>query len=139
MKGLGRITAALGAGLAGLGAAVFLHPRSGARNRKAAVGVARRQSANVATMVGASVAAAPGRGGRKEGELASSVRAELGDRHAGAAADIQVSVHKTTVTLRGEVTHLDDIDTFEATARSVAGVSDVNNLLRLAAPASAAR
>ncbi len=136
MKGLGRITAALGAGVAGLGAAIFLHPRSGARNRKAAAGVARRQSASVATMVGASVANGAGRGGRWEVQLAERVRAELGLRHADAAG-MHVSAHKSTVTLRGEVTHLDDIDAFEATARSVAGVSDVNNLLRLAAPASA--
>ncbi len=139
MKGLGRISAAIGAGLAGLGAAVFLHPRSGARNRRVAAGVARRQSASVATMVGASVAGAPGRGGRKETQLAESVRAALRARHAAAADDLQVAAHKSTVTLRGEVGHLDDIDAFEATARSVAGVSDVNNLLRLGAPASAAR
>ncbi len=136
MKGLGRITAALGTGLAGLGAAVFLHPRSGARNRKAAAGVARRQSANVATLVGASVAN-PGRGGRREVQLVERVRAELAVRHPHAPGGLHVSAHKSTVTLRGEVTHLDDIGAFEATARSVAGVSDVNNLLRLAAPASA--
>jgi len=55
MKGIGRISAAIGAGLAGVGAAVFLHPRSGARNRRVAAGAARRHSATVATMVGASV------------------------------------------------------------------------------------
>ncbi len=139
MKGIGRISAAIGAAVAGIGAAVFLHPRSGARNRKVAAGVARRQSANVATMVGASVASAPGRGGRRELQLADSVRAALSSGHAGSAEALQVSAHKSTVTLRGEVAHLDDIDAFEATARSVAGVSDVNNLLRLAAPASAGR
>ncbi len=139
MKGLGRISAAIGAGLAGLGAAVFLHPRAGARNRRVAAGVARRQSANVATMVGASVGSAPGRGGRKEEQLVDRVRAGLSAEHAGAADALQISAHKSTVTLRGEVTHLDDIDAFEATARAVAGVRDVNNLLRLAAPAAARR
>ena len=139
MRGLARISATVGAALAGLGAAVFLHPRAGARNRKAAAGVARRRSANVATMVGGSMTGASGRGGRKEGRLADSVRAELGQRHAGAAEAIHVSAHKSTITLRGEVVHLDDIETFEATARGVAGVSDVNNLLRLATAASAAR
>ncbi len=138
MKGLGRISAAIGASLAGLGAAVFLHPRSGARNRKAAAGVARRQSANVATMVGASVPGAPGRGGRRETRLAETVREELSSRHPN-ADPLQVTAHKGTVTLRGEVAHLDDIDAFEATARSVTGVGDVNNLLRLATPASAQR
>ena len=135
MKGLGRISAAVGAGVAGLGAAVFLHPRSGARHRKAAAGVARRQSANVATIVGASVAT-PGRGGRREVQLVERVRAELGVRHP-EAGGLHVTAHKSTVTLRGEVTQLDDIDALEATARSVPGVGDVNNLLRLAAPAAA--
>jgi osmotically-inducible protein OsmY len=135
MKGVGRISATLGAGLAGLGAAIFLHPRSGGRNRKAAAGVARRRSANVATMVGVS----PGRGRRNEAQLSESVRSELSERHPGAAAGLQVTAHKGTVTLRGEVALLDDIDALEQTARSVAGVSDVNNLLRLATTASAGR
>jgi BON domain len=139
MKGIGRISAALGAGLAGLGAAIFLHPRSGGRNRQVAGRVARRQSANVATMVGASVARAPGRAGRNQARLAESVRTELDERHPDAATSLQVTVHKGTVTLRGEVELLGDIDALEATARAVAGVSDVNNLLRLAATASAAR
>ena len=139
MKGLGRISAAIGAGLAGVGAAVFLHPRAGARNRRAAAGVARRQSANVATMVGASIEHAPGRAGRREEQLADAVRAALAAGHGDVAAGLHVTAHRATVTLRGEVTRLDDIDALEATARSVAGVGDVNNLLRLAAPASAGR
>jgi osmotically-inducible protein OsmY len=139
MKGLGRISAAIGAGLAGIGAAVFLHPRSGARHRQAAAGVARRRSAYVATMVGATVAGAPGRGGRKEEELASNVRAELSARHVGAAGALMVSAHRSTVTLRGEVTDIDDIALFEATARSVSGVGDVNNLLRLSSAVSPRR
>jgi osmotically-inducible protein OsmY len=136
MKGLGRISAAIGAALTGLGAAVFLHPRSGARNRRVAAGVARRRSASVATLVGTSVAGAPARGGRKESQLSDSVHAALRARHADAAESLQVTAHKSTVTLRGEVNYLDDIDAFEATARTVVGVGDVNNLLRLAAPAS---
>ncbi len=139
MKTLGRITAAIGGGVAGIGAAVFLHPRSGARNRRAAAGVARRQSANVATMVGATVSSTLGRGARRQDQLVSAVRAELGARHPGAADGLQVSAHKSTVTLRGEVTNLDDIERLEGTARSVDGVGDVNNLLRLAAAASAGR
>ena len=138
MKGLGRISAAIGAAAAAAaGAAVFLHPRAGARNRKTAAGVARRRSATVATMVGASVANAPRRGGRRELQLAESVRAELSAHHPQAADGLQVTVHKSTVTLRGEVNHIDDIDALEAAARSVDGVGDVNNLLRLAASASA--
>lgn len=137
MKGLGRISAAIGAAVAGVGAGVFLHPRSGARNRKAASGAARRQSANVANMVGGSVGRAPRRATRKEARLADRVRAELADRHDDADT-MQVTVHKGTVTLRGEVARLEDIDAYELTARSVDGVADVNNLLRLATTATAA-
>jgi osmotically-inducible protein OsmY len=136
MKGLGRISAAIGAAIAGVGAAVFLHPRSGARNRTAAAGAAKRQSANVATMVGASVSHAPGRGRRNEAQLADRVRTALAERHPDADG-MQVTVHKGTVTLRGEVPHLRDIDAYELTARSIEGVSDVNNLLRLADTARA--
>ncbi|HWF57762.1 MAG TPA: BON domain-containing protein [Candidatus Dormibacteraeota bacterium] len=138
MKGLGRISTAIGAAVAGVAAAVFLHPRSGARHRSAAAGVARRQSATVATMVGASVARAPRRTSRGATEVADRVRAALAEQHPGADA-IQLTVHKGTVTLRGEVDHLDDIDALEETARSVAGVTDVNNLLRLPTAASAGR
>ena len=99
--------------------------------------MARRRSANVATMVEASVAVAPGRGGRREAQLTEKVRASLSAEHPDVSDGLHVSAHKSTVTLRGEVPHLDDIDAFEATARSVAGVGDVNNLLRLASPASA--
>jgi osmotically-inducible protein OsmY len=67
------------------------------------------------------------------------VRSELGARHGDGAEAIQVTAHRSTVTLRGEVIHLDDIDAFEATARHVTGVSDVNNLLRLAAAVSGVR
>jgi osmotically-inducible protein OsmY len=136
MRGLGRISAAVGAAVAGVGAAIFLHPRAGARNRKAAAGVARRQSANVATMVGASVSRAPGRSGRNAAELADRVRAGLAEHHPDAQG-LEVTVHKSTVTLRGEVARLRDIDAYELTARAVDGVSDVNNLLRLAATATA--
>jgi osmotically-inducible protein OsmY len=136
MKGLGRISTAIGAAVAGVGAAVFLHPRSGARNRTAAAGVARRRSANVATMVGASVSRSPGRGRRNEVQLADRVRSALADSHTDADG-MQVTVHKGTVTLRGEVSLLRDIAAYELTARSIQGVSDVNNLLRLAATAAA--
>jgi osmotically-inducible protein OsmY len=138
MKAIGRISAAL-AGLAGLGAAIFFHPRSGGRNRKVAARVARRHSANVATMVGASVSRAPRRGARHEAQVAESVRLAVGERHPEAVTALQVTAHKGTVTLRGEVSRLGDIDALEATARTVDGVADVNNLLRLATTASAVR
>jgi osmotically-inducible protein OsmY len=135
MKGVGRITAALGAAIAGVGAAVFFHPRSGGRNRHAAAGVARRRSANVATLVGRS----SGRGGRTELHLVDDTLAAIVERHPGATSDLQITAHRGTVTLRGEVSRLDDIDALEATARSVPGVADVNNLLRLATTATATR
>ncbi len=76
---------------------------------------------------------------RREEQLAQSVRDALGARHPGIDADLHISAHKSTVTLRGEVDQLSDIDALEATARSVAGVSDINNLLRLAAPSPSRR
>jgi osmotically-inducible protein OsmY len=139
MKWLGRVSAAVAAAAAGMGATVFLHPRSGPRSREAAAGAARRQSANVAAMVGGSVARAQRRGDRRQAQLAESVRAELSARHGAAADDLQVLVHKATVTLRGEVKQLRDIEAFEHTARAVPGVADVNNLLRLPVSASTAR
>ena len=87
-------------------------------------------------MVGASVARAPGRGRRREAQLAVRVSAALTARHTGADT-LQVTAHKGTVTLRGEVSRLRDIEAFEVTARSVEGVRDVNNLLRLAASVAA--
>ncbi len=138
MKGLGRISAGIGAAVAGLGAAVFLNPRGGAKNRHAAAGVARRQSANVATMVGASVGRTPRRGARHDALLAERVHTALAERHPDAEPP-QVLVHKGAVTLRGEVLRLREIDALELTARSVDGVADVNNLLRLAATATVAK
>jgi osmotically-inducible protein OsmY len=67
------------------------------------------------------------------------VRAELDQRFGEESAEVGVSAHKGTITLRGEVARLDAIDAFEDAARSVAGVSDVNNLLRLVAAARATR
>jgi osmotically-inducible protein OsmY len=135
MKAVGRITAALGAAIAGVGAAIFFHPRSGGPNRHAAAGVARRRSENVTTIVGRS----SGRGRRAELRLADDALATIVERHPGATNDLQVTAHRDTVTLRGEVSRLDDIDALEATARSVPGVADVNNLLRLATTATATR
>jgi osmotically-inducible protein OsmY len=135
MKGVGRITAALGAAIAGVGAAIFFHPRSGGRNRHAAAGVARRRSSNVATIVGRS----SGRGGRAELRLADDALATIVERHPGATNDLQVTAHRGTVTLRGEVARLDDIGALEATTRSISGVADVNNLLRLATTATSTR
>jgi osmotically-inducible protein OsmY len=138
MRGLGRITAGIGAAVAGLGAAVFLNPRRGAKNRHAAAGVARRQTASVATMVGASVGRTSKRGARHDALLAERVRTAISESHP-AAEPPQVVVYKGTVTLRGEVSRLREIEALELTARSVDGVADVNNLLRLAATAIAAK
>jgi osmotically-inducible protein OsmY len=129
MKGVTRVAAAVGAAVAGMGAAIFLLPRHSAR-RDAAAGVAKRQTAHVATLVGV-------RANRREAELVEGVRAELDQRFGDESAEVGVTAHKSTVTLRGEVVRLDAIDAFEDAARSVVGVSDVNNLLRLVATARA--
>lgn len=131
MKGVGRISAAVGAAIAGLGAAIFLVPRHGARRRQSAAGVAKRQTAHVATIVSA-------RASRREALLVESVRAELMQRFGDECADLGVTAHRGTVTLRGEVARLQAIDAFEEAARSVAGVADVNNLLRLIGKSRAA-
>src|SRR5487761_1371830 len=137
MKRVAQISAAIGAAVTGLGAAIFLHPRSGARRRQVAAGVARRQSANVATLVGSSVGRSPTRRGRRDDQLAEDVKSELVQRFGAAAETLHVSAHRGTVTLRGEVGRLEDIDAYEEAARA-ADVSEVNNLLRLAAAAPAA-
>ncbi|HEY7926748.1 MAG TPA: BON domain-containing protein [Candidatus Dormibacteraeota bacterium] len=131
MKGVGRIAAAAGAAVAGIGAAIFLLPRHGGRRRRSAAGVARRQTAHVSALVGA-------RASRREAELVEVVRAELARRFGDESAEVGVTAHKGTVTLRGEVSRLDAIDAFEDAARSIGGVNDVNNLLRLFGKARAA-
>jgi osmotically-inducible protein OsmY len=129
MKGVTRAAAALGAAVAGIGAAIFVLPRQRAR-RQSAAGVAMRQTAHVAALVGV-------RASRRDAELIDGVRAELEERFGEESAEVGVTAHKGTVTLRGEVARLDAIDAFEEAARSVVGVSDVNNLLRLVATARA--
>ncbi|MDQ2961415.1 MAG: BON domain-containing protein, partial [Candidatus Dormibacteraeota bacterium] len=62
---------------------------------------------------------------------AEAVRGALHDAFGAEAEATQVSSHHGTVTLRGEVQRLNDIDAYEACARSV-DPRDVNNLLRLA-------
>ena len=135
MKGLGRITAAIGAGLAGLGAAGLPAPALGRSQppgrrgrRPAPVGQRRDHGRRIG-------GGAPGRGGRREEQLASSVRAEL-ERRATRVPPTRSRSARTGPRSRcaARSVNLDDIDAFEATARSVAGVGDVNNLLRLAAP-----
>jgi osmotically-inducible protein OsmY len=130
MRGVGRISAALGAAVAGVGAAIFLLPRHGAR-RQSAAGVPKRRTVHVATIVGA-------RASRREALLVESVRAELRQRFGDECAELGITAHKGAVTLRGEVARLQAIDAFEDAARSVAGVSDVNNLLRLVSKSRAA-
>jgi osmotically-inducible protein OsmY len=130
MKGVTRAAAAIGAAVAGIGAAIFLLPRHAAHRRQSAAGVAKRQTAHVAALVGV-------RASRREAELIDGVRAELDQRFGDESAEVGVTAHKSTVTLRGEVARLDAIDAFEDAARSVGGVSDVNNLLRLVATARA--
>lgn len=132
MKGVGRISAAVGAAVAGTGAAIyFLLPRHGARRRQSAAGVARRQTAHVATIVGA-------RSSGRDAQLVESVRDELASRFGDELPELGITAHRGVVTLRGEVTRLQAIEAFEEAARSVSGVDDVNNLLRLVGRSRAA-
>lgn len=70
--------------------------------------------------------------GRRAGDLlGAQVRAAL-DASAGPVADeLTVRVHAGSVSLRGEVDDLRDISRLEAAVRSVPGVVEVDNLLRL--------
>lgn len=114
MKRVGQVTAALAAGV---GAVLLLLPRSRRR------GVA---------LVGRPLARSAWRDrGTGDGQLVEAVRARLADAFGASAADLQVTAHRRTVTLRGEVPRLGDIDACEIAARDVDGVDDVNNLLRL--------
>src|SRR2546421_2360958 len=67
--------------------------------------------------------------GRRSGDLlVAQVRAEL---DAAGGSEITVRVQDGVVSLRGEVDDLRDISRYEAVARQVPGVIDVDNLLRL--------
>ncbi|MHB8717773.1 MAG: BON domain-containing protein [Candidatus Dormibacteria bacterium] len=122
MNRVGRLAAAIAAAVGGAATAIVIHPRG----RRAATAAARRQSANVAALVGSSVSRGKPRRGSDSG-LAEAVQAAITAR---GAEGIAVTAHNGTVTLRGEVSELDDIDALEAAARG-AGARDVNNLLRL--------
>ena len=69
--------------------------------------------------------------GRRSGDLlAAPVRSAL-DAAGADGSQITLRVHSGMVSLRGEVEDLADISRYEATVRSVPGVVDVDNLLRL--------
>ena len=123
---------AAGAGTAAaVAAAFFLHPRSGAR-RRAAV---RRESANVAALVGAAVEV-PKRSLRREpDQLAARVRLALQVTFGAEADAIAVKQLDGVVTLRGEVDDIEDIARYEMAVRDIPGVQEVDNLLRLRATA----
>ncbi len=120
--------AALGTAAA-VAAAFFLHPRSGAR-RRAAV---RRESANVAALVGSAIdtprrtlrRTVPPDTAAEQATLA--LRVSFGE----AAEQITVRSARGVVTLRGEVDDIADIARYEAAVRGLPGVVDVDNLLRL--------
>ena len=115
-------------------AAFFLHPRSGA-GRRAAV---RRESASVAALVGSAIDAPRRRSGaRLADSVAVEVRRALHAAFGDASEEIGVKVDRGVVTLRGEVDDLEDIGRYDAVARSAAGVTEVDNLLRLRLTGSA--
>jgi osmotically-inducible protein OsmY len=119
--------------VAAVAAAFFLHPRRGAR-RRAAV---RRESANVAALVG-SVIEAPRRSDERgsDAQLATDARLSLKVAFGEPADELTVKARRGVVTLRGEVADIDDIARYDAAVRSIPGVLDVDNLLRLRLPAA---
>lgn len=60
-----------------------------------------------------------------------AIRDALSDALGGDADDLSIRTHDGLVTIRGEVDRMDDINAYEAVVRSVPGVVDVDNLLRL--------
>ena len=128
MNRVGRLAAAIAAAVGAAAAAVAIHPRT----RQAAGSTAKRQSANVAALVGTSV----GRAVRRRPDDVGLTEAVRGAIAVHGAQGVTVTAHRGTVTLRGEVPALDDIDALEDAARA-AGARDVNNLLRLPANAVA--
>jgi len=120
VAGLGTVAAVSGA--------FFLHPRRGAR-RRAAV---RRESANVAALVG-SVIETPRRSGERASDvqLAADARLSLKVTFGEPADELTVKARRGILTLRGEVADIDDIARYDAAVRSIPGVVDVDNLLRL--------
>jgi len=69
------------------------------------------------------------RRGRRD-QLADLVAQELGSVY-GPIDSLAVRAEGGVISLRGEVEDIDDIDRLEAIVRSVPGVTDVDNLLRL--------
>lgn len=115
MKGLTAWSTAVLAGVVGGVAAMVLKSR---RQNQADVAIQRSEHGR--------------RRSRAADEAAGTlIRDALRDTFNTAAEHIAVQVHHGLVTLRGEVASLDDIRDFEQVARSVSGVIDVDNLLRL--------
>lgn len=133
---MSRVVKLVAAGIgtaAAVAAAFFLHPTSGPR-RRAAV---RRESANVAALVGVAV---PRRSAARESdELAARVRLALQVTFGAEAEGVAVRQERQVVTLRGEVDDIEDIARYEAAVRDVPGVQDVDNLLRLRVTATRPR
>jgi len=113
-------------------AAFFLHPRAGARRRAAAGAAVRRESANVAALVGTAVDAGAYRT-RNRGDASLANRARLAlEMGAGVGAEqLSVRAERGVVRIRGEVDDIADIGRYESIVRAVSGVRDVDNLLRV--------
>jgi osmotically-inducible protein OsmY len=124
-----KVVAATTAATVAVAAAFFLHPRSGAQ-RRAAV---RRESANVAAMVGSAIEGGPSRL-RRDGPdrtIEDRARLVLSETFGDESGQIKIRAHDGIVTLRGEVEQLRDITRYDDAVRTVRGVVDVDNLLRL--------
>lgn len=71
------------------------------------------------------------RGTGEEAAVLARTRATLDTAIGGAADGLSLRLHGGTLTIRGEVDRLDDIDLYETVVRRVPGVREVDNLLRL--------
>lgn len=71
------------------------------------------------------------RGAGEEALVLAQTRAALDAAFGEAADGVSLRLHDGTLTIRGEVERLDNIDLYEAVVRRVPGVLKVDNLLRL--------
>ena len=126
------------AGVVGAAAATLLGPgEKASRRRHVAVEkggtIVRREGARVQALMATKKAKRAGKraGQGRDHDLEQEVAEVLTFAFGEAAASVEVRSRGSNIVLRGEVARLTDIDAYEAQALSVAGVSEVDNLLRL--------
>ncbi len=119
MARIWKVVAALVGAVTALIAAVLLWPHTVSRRR----GQARPE--RVVSVTGSRVRRL------SDGQVSQRVEAALEAACGEAAARLTIKSDHGVVTLRGEVEHIDDIASYDNVVRAVAGVRDVDNLLRL--------